>query len=154
MVISEEVMATGIYSTKRTTPYFFLQHCNELVMDRSKAEACEVFVTVIKPGKTTPLHKHHDTEQVYYVLSGVGLVERGKSRRVRQMIRPGDVIHIPRNTWHKVSCPGRKRLKYLVVDVFPGRRPKHEPTWHSHATAVAKWLGGSLNKRGRGFSLG
>jgi quercetin dioxygenase-like cupin family protein len=146
-------MAKGIHSTKTGIPYFFLQHCNELVMDRSQAEACEVFVTVIKPGKATPLHKHDDTEQVYYVLSGRGRIERGKPARSRQTIRPGDVVHIPRHSWHKVSCVGRATLKYLVVDVFPDGRPRHEPTWHSHASAVAKWLGGPLKKKGRGFSL-
>ena len=80
-------------------------------------------------------------------------VERGKPIESRQTIRPGEVVHIPRTTWHKVSCVGNKTLKYLVVDVFPGGRPKHEPTWHSHAAAVAQWLGGPLKKKGRGYSL-
>ena len=146
-------MAKGIYPTKNAVPYFFLQHCNELVMDRSRAEASEVFVTVIKPGKATPLHKHDDTEQIYYVLSGMGRIERGKPRQARQTIRPGEVVHIPRGSWHKVSCFGRTTLKYLVVDVFPGGRPTREPTWHSHAAAVAQGLGGPLKKKGRGFSL-
>jgi len=146
-------MARGIYPTSKTTPYFFLQHCNELVMDRSRAEACEVFVTVIKPGKATPQHKHDDAEQVYYVLSGKGLIERGKPTNVRQTIRPGDIVHVPRHSWHKVACSGRQTLKYLVVDVFPDGRPKKEPTWHSHASSVAKWLGGPLKKKGRGYSL-
>ena len=53
----------------------------------------------------------------------------------------------------RLSCRGRQALKYLVVDVFPGGRPKHEPNWHSHAAAVAQWLGGPLRKKGRGFSL-
>lgn len=143
----------NIHSIRKTVPYFFLEHCNELVMDRSNAEACEVFVTVIKPGKATPLHKHDDTEQVYFVLSGQGRIERGKSRNVRHTMRPGDVVLIPRGRWHRISCLGRKMLKYLVVDVFPGGRPKHEPTWHSHAAAVAQWLGGPLKKKGRGYSL-
>ena len=146
-------MAKGIYQTKDAIPYFFLQHCNELVMDRSNAEASEVFVTVIKPGKITPLHKHDDTEQVYYILSGVGEIARGKPIRTRQAFRPGEVVHVPRRSWHQVSCQGRQTLKYLVVDVFPGGRPKKEPNWHSHAAAVAKWLGGPLKKKGRGFSL-
>ncbi len=146
-------MGTEIYSTKETTPYFFREHCNELVMDRSRAEACEVFVTVIQPGKATPLHKHDDTEQVYYVIAGVGRVDRGKTRSTRQTIRAGDVVHIPRHTWHKVSCAGRNALRYIVVDVFPDGRPQREPTWHSHAVAVAKGLGGPLKKKGRGFSL-
>lgn len=146
-------MARGIFSTRKTVPYFFLQHCNELVMDRSEAEACEVFVTVIEPGKATPPHKHDDAEQIYYVLSGTGLVERGKLIKTRQTIRAGDVLHIPRHSWHKVSCRGRKTLKYLVVDVFPDGCPRHEPTWHSHASAVAKWLGGRLKRKGRGCSL-
>lgn len=146
-------MSKHVYPTRNAVPYFFLEHCNELVMDRSRAEASEVFVTVIKPGKKTPLHKHGDTEQIYYVLSGTGRIERGKPIKSRHTIRPGEVVHIPRNTWHKVSCVGTRTLKYLVVDVFPGGRPKHEPTWHSHAAAVAKWLGGPLKKKGRGWSL-
>lgn len=146
-------MKKDIYSTRNTTPYFFLQHCNELVMDRSRAEACEVFVTVIKPGKATPVHKHDDTEQVYYVIEGKGRIERGKPVKSRQTIQRGDVVHVPRHSWHKVACAGRKTFKYLVVDVFPDGRPTVEPTWHSHAVNVAKWLGGSMKKKGRGYSL-
>ncbi|MBI4026805.1 MAG: cupin domain-containing protein [Verrucomicrobia bacterium] len=146
-------MNQGIYSIKRTTPYHFREHTNELVMDRSHAEACEVFVTIIQPGKTTPLHKHDDAEQVYFVLSGIGRIERGQKCRTPQTIRPGEVVHIPRETYHKVSCAGKKTLKYLVVDVFPGGRPEAEPTWHSHVAGVAQWLGGRLRKKGRGFRL-
>jgi len=147
------IMKNRIYPTKKAVPYHFLEHANELVMDRSNAEASEVFVTVIKPGKSTPLHKHDDTEQIYYVLEGSGKVERGQNRRVQQTMNPGEVVHIPRGSYHKISCLGQKTLKYLVVDVFPGGRPRNEPTWHSHAEAVAKWLGGPLQKKGRGFAL-
>jgi mannose-6-phosphate isomerase-like protein (cupin superfamily) len=36
-------------------------------------------------------------------------------------IAPGDLVRIPPGTWHRVPCVGDEPLRYLVVDVLPGR---------------------------------
>jgi len=125
-----------IYSTSATRRYRFPTHTNELVMDRADAVTSESFITVMEPGEAPPLHKHDDTEQVFYVLSGRGRLEIGPDAADQGELNRGDLVRIPPGTWHRVPCVGEEPLRYLVVDCFPGGRPTHEPTWDSHVRAV------------------
>lgn len=126
-----------VFSTQETKRYRFPTHINDLVMDRSQAAASEVFVVVIEPGKAPPLHKHDDTEQIFYVLAGQGRLEIGEEGD-EYPVSPGDVVRIPPSTWHAIHCEGPGELRYLAVDCFPGGRPAAEPTWDSHVQAVCE----------------
>jgi mannose-6-phosphate isomerase-like protein (cupin superfamily) len=130
-----------VFSTDQTTRYRFPTHANLLVMDRAEATASESFITVMEPGEAPPLHVHHDTEQVFFVLSGRGRLIIGEDERDQGPIAPGDLVRIPPGTWHKVPCVGDEPLRYLVVDVFPGGRPTAEPTWESHVRVVCEGNG-------------
>ena len=125
-----------VFSTTSTTRYRFPTHTNELVMDRADATTSESFITVMGPGEAPPLHKHDDTEQVFYVLSGRGRLHIGPDAEDKGPLEPGDLVRIPPGTWHRVPCVGDEPLRYLVVDCFPGGRPTHEPTWDSHVRVV------------------
>lgn len=130
-----------VFSTRDTTRYRFPTHTNLLVMDRAEATASESFISVMEPGEAPPLHKHDDTEQVFYVLSGHGRVVIGADERDMGEIGPGDLVRIPPGTWHRVPCVGDEPLRYLVVDCFPGGRPTAEPTWESHVRVVCEGNG-------------
>jgi mannose-6-phosphate isomerase-like protein (cupin superfamily) len=130
-----------VFSTRETTRYRFPTHTNLLVMDRAEATASESFISVMEPGEAPPLHKHDDTEQVFYVLSGRGRVVIGAEERDMGEIGPGDLVRIPPGTWHRVPCVGDEPLRYLVVDCFPGGRPTAEPTWESHVQVVCEGNG-------------
>ena len=130
-----------VFPTDRTTRYRFPTHTNLLVMDRAEATASESFITVMEPGEAPPLHVHHDTEQVFFVLSGQGRLITGADEQDQGPIGPGDLVRIPPGTWHKVPCVGDEALRYLVVDVFPGGRPTAEPTWESHVRVVCEGNG-------------
>jgi mannose-6-phosphate isomerase-like protein (cupin superfamily) len=125
-----------VFSTAETATYRFPTHTNLLVMDRAEATASESFVTVMEPGEAPPLHKHDDTEQVFFVLSGRGRLQIGPEATDMGELVPGDLVRIPPGTLHRVPCLGSEPLRYLVVDVFPGGRPAHEPTWDDHVRAV------------------
>ncbi len=129
-----------VFSTQETKRYRFPTHTNELVMDRSEASASEVFISIMAPGEAPPLHKHDDTEQVFYVLSGRGRLEIGEDGEEYQ-INPGDVICIPPATLHRVHCLGDEPVRYLVVDCLPGGRPQAEPTWDSHIRVLCQQQG-------------
>ena len=130
-----------VFPTDRTTRYRFPTHTNLLVMDRAEATASESFITVMEPGEAPPLHVHHDTEQVFFVLSGEGRLITGADEQDQGPIVPGDLVRIPPGTWHKVPCVGDEPLRYLVVDVFPGGRPSAEPIWESHVRVVCEGNG-------------
>jgi len=127
-----------VFSTTKTTTYRFPTHTNLLVMDRAEATTSESFITVMEPGESPPLHKHDDTEQVFYVLSGQGRLEIGEEAHDEGLLNPGDLVRIPPGTLHRVPCVGNAPLRYLVIDCFPGGRPTHEPTWDDHVAVICQ----------------
>ena len=133
-------MTRYVFSTTDTIRYRLPTHVNDLVMDRAEAETSEAFVVTLEAGEATPLHVHHDTEQVFYVLEGVGVLQIGETPE-QYPVNPGDLVRIPPHTFHKIACTGPQRLRYLCVDAFVGGRPKDEPTWDIHMRVVCEMSG-------------
>lgn len=65
---------------------------------------------LIKPGQSTLLHRHHHTEELYFVVSGEGLMTLGDSTVA---IKTGDTIHIAPGTSHKVQASASAPLRIL-----------------------------------------
>lgn len=141
-----------VFSTQQVIHYRFPTHVNDLVIDRAEAETAEVFIVVLLPGEAPPLHVHHDTEQIFYVLEGTGALQIGETDE-RQPVQPGDVVRIPPHTLHRIHCTNDTRLRYLCVDCFVGGRPKDEPTWESHVRAMYAQNGWDFDQV-RGKDLG
>lgn len=120
--------------------YRFPTHVNDLVMDRAEAETSEVFIVVLEPGEAPPLHVHDDTEQIFYIMEGRGLLQIGDSPE-RYAVKSGDVVRIPPHTYHRIFCEGNQRLRYLSVDCFVGGKPKDEPMWESHVQEICRLNG-------------
>jgi quercetin dioxygenase-like cupin family protein len=125
-----------VFSTTDTVVYRFPTHVNELVFDRSEATVTEVFIVVLEPGEAPPLHKHPDTEQVFYVLEGTAELRIGADAAGRFRVKPGDVVRIPPDTWHRIANDGGVPVRYVSVDAFPGARPADEPTWDDHVRGI------------------
>ncbi len=134
-----------VFNTGRARHYRFPTHVNDLVMDRAEAETSEVLVVVLEPGEAPPLHRHDDTEQIFYVLEGDGRLEIGE-RLEPHHVGPGDVVRIPPHTLHRIHCRGRRPLRYLAVDCFLGGRPAAEPTWESHVRTMCEQNGWNINE--------
>ena len=129
-----------VFPTSQTKHYHFPTHVNDLVVDRSESQTSEVFVVILKPGEAPPLHKHDDTEQVFYILEGDGVLRIGSEKK-EFVVHPGDVVRIPPIVLHSIQCAGNKILRYLAVDCFVGGRPKDEPTWDSHVQVMCRQNG-------------
>jgi mannose-6-phosphate isomerase-like protein (cupin superfamily) len=134
-----------VFSTTGTVHYRFPTHVNDLVMDRAEADTSEVFLVVLEPGEGPPLHLHHDTEQIFYVIEGGGVLEIGTAGESHP-VRPGDVVRIPPHTLHRIQCHGAQPLRYLSVDCFLGGRPEAEPTWDSHVRTMCVQNGWDFDK--------
>jgi mannose-6-phosphate isomerase-like protein (cupin superfamily) len=134
-----------VFSTKETIHYRFPTHVNDLVMDRAEAETSEVFIVVLEPGEGPPLHLHHDTEQIFYVIKGTGVLQIGEAIET-YAINAGDVVRIPPHTLHRIQCQGALPLRYLSVDCFVDGRPEDEPTWESHVKAMCAQNDWNLDK--------
>ena len=125
-----------VFRSNETVGYRFPTHSIDLVMDRAEAATSEAFVVILQPGEGPPLHVHHDTEQVFYILQGSGELQTGVGGLERFPLTAGDLVRIPPGSHHRVLCQSPEPLKYLSVDCFLNGRPANEPTWDSHLQGV------------------
>lgn len=135
-----------VFKTNQPKRYSFPTHINDLVMDRSDAEFSEVFIVLIEPNKAPPLHKHNDTEQIFYILEGSGILTIGDTDQQEFNVIPGNVVRIPVGTWHKITSQPDKTLKYLAIDCFGDIDRSEEPTWESHVKVLCKEQNWDFNK--------
>jgi mannose-6-phosphate isomerase-like protein (cupin superfamily) len=71
---------------------------------------------VVPPGAITHLHKHLQSEEIYHVLSGIGLMTLGDEQFE---IKEGDTVCIEPGTQHKVRNTGATLLKILCASAPP-----------------------------------
>jgi mannose-6-phosphate isomerase-like protein (cupin superfamily) len=135
-----------VFDTDNTILYRFPTHSTELVMDRSEAATSEVFIVILQPGEAPPLHVHHDTEQVFYVLQGSGELQTGPDGGQRAPLTAGNLVRIPPGTYHRILCQSAEPMRYLSVDCFLGGCPTEEPAWESHLRVVCQENGWDFTK--------
>ncbi len=82
-------------------------HLNQ---NQSLAEA------TIPPGAITHLHKHLNSEEIYHILSGKGVITLGDEQFG---FKEGDTIAVPPGTPHKVRNTGPALLKILCACAPP-----------------------------------
>lgn len=81
-----------------------LAHRNSCVRNQSLAEAR------LPVGAATTPHFHPLTEEIYYILAGVGSMRVGDEVRD---VGPGDAIAIPPGASHQLSNTGAETLRFL-----------------------------------------
>ncbi len=77
---------------------------NSAIARQSLAEA------TVAVGQTTDAHLHPNAEEIYYVLSGEGLMRIGAEERA---VGPGDGIAIPPGSPHQIRNTGQADLVFL-----------------------------------------
>jgi mannose-6-phosphate isomerase-like protein (cupin superfamily) len=83
--------------------------------DRTASDSLTVGVAELEPNDTTSLSSHrHPPAEVYYVLSGEGVVTISDTEYA---IRPGTAVFIPGNASHSARNTGTEPLRFLYV--FP-----------------------------------
>ncbi len=93
-----------------------LAHRNSCIRNQTLAEA-----RVAAGASTTP-HYHVETEEIYYILAGQGLM---RVEDDTQAVGPGDAIAIPPGALHEITNTGDEVLKFLCC-CAPGY--EHEDT--------------------------
>ena len=61
-------------------------------------------------GRTTIPHRHIQTEEIYYILDGTGLMTVGEDSA---QVGPGDAIAIPPGARHQIANNGDRVLVFL-----------------------------------------
>jgi len=87
------------------------------------------FEYVLVPvGTAIGRHRHSRTEEIYFVLSGRGLMDQDG---VRSEVGPGDLIMSRRDVTHAMDVLGDEPVELLVIEVYPPdvleKLPAHSP---------------------------
>ncbi len=88
------------------------------IANQSLAEA------TLPSGGETERHYHRDSEEIYFVLDGTGVMEvDGEAAEVEV----GDAVAIPPGAWHQIRATGTGSLRFLCCCAPPYR---HEDTFY------------------------
>ena len=93
-----------------------LAYRNSCIRNQTLAEAR------LPPGGSTAPHHHVRTEEIYYLIEGVGLMCVDQQT---QAVGPGDAIAIPAGSSHQITNTGGGILRFLCC-CAPGY--EHEDT--------------------------
>jgi len=92
------------------------RHGSEIrpLIDRTTSEItqCSLAEELLPPGCTVTPHHHDLIEEVYYVLSGSGLMTVGDESR---QLSAGDAVFIPRNHRHTLKNTGAAPMRIILV---------------------------------------
>jgi len=124
-----------VFNTESGIRYRFPNHSTDLIVDRSEAACSEVFIVMMAEGSANHFHRHPETEQVFHILEGAGILTIGEERS-EIPIKERDVVRIPPGTLHSVRATDARGIRYLCVDCFIGGVPAERPTWDAHIKAV------------------
>jgi mannose-6-phosphate isomerase-like protein (cupin superfamily) len=133
-----------VFQTTNLYRYEFPTHINDIIIDRAKSDNSEVFMVIVQNGKSVHHHQHADTEQIFYMIEGTGILSIGENKK-EFPVKPGDVVRIPATILHSIRPNPGENIKYLSVDCF-GKQPPLEPTWDEHVRVVCKEQGHDYNK--------
>lgn len=73
-----------------------------------------IYDTTLDPGQDIQLHYHPDFEEIYYVLSGYGVMTISEEQKE---ISRGDVVYIPSFAPHALLNMGSVPLRFVTVTV-------------------------------------
>ena len=105
MIVKSEYNKIKPYTTKDSSLIRELMHPN--VHGNANLSLAEAIVPV---GSTTFLHKHHQSEEIYHILEGSGLMT---IRDKKFEVRAGDTIYIPPGEPHQIQNSGQIPLRFL-----------------------------------------
>ncbi|RZN36364.1 MAG: cupin domain-containing protein [Methanophagales archaeon ANME-1-THS] len=73
-----------------------------------------IYETTLESGQTIQPHYHPDAEEVYYLLSGNGLMHIGNEQKAVEM---GDVVYIPPEKVHFLQNTSSEPLRFITLTV-------------------------------------
>ena len=105
MIIMSEYKKIQAYETKDGSQVRELMHPE--VHGNKMQSLAEATIPV---GHRTLLHKHHKSEEIYHIVSGMGVMTLGDERIE---VRVGDTIGIPPGKAHQIQNTGKSALRLL-----------------------------------------
>ena len=88
----------------------------KLLVDEHEAETIALGYVSKATGEQTPVGFHDDEEEIYVILKGTAVLELGDETTD---VRSGDVVYVPRNTRHQMTCTSEEKFEYLYFANWP-----------------------------------
>jgi mannose-6-phosphate isomerase-like protein (cupin superfamily) len=105
-----------IVVNREGSPPISTRHGSEIrpLIDRttSTVTACSLAEELLPPGCRVAPHHHRQMEEIYYILSGSGVMTVGEEQRE---VGAGDAIFIPRGQRHTLENTGPEAIRLLLV---------------------------------------
>ena len=84
------------------------------LIDRTTSEItqCSLAEETLPPGCAVTPHRHRQIEEIYYIVSGRGLMTVGEETRE---VEAGDAVYVPRDQRHTLKNTGAEPIKLVLV---------------------------------------
>ncbi len=82
-----------------------------------------IYDTSLPPGESIPPHFHPDFEELYYILSGYGVITIGEEKKE---ISRGDVVFIPQQAIHTLLNTAEVPLRFVTMSVDVSAKKKED----------------------------
>jgi len=86
-----------------------------VLVDRSETELTEIGLNEWRAGLEGPPHQHAAKDQIFYIVSGKGIVTAGSNQ---YPVMPGSLVYIPAGILHKTEVKSKIPLGYILFNVF------------------------------------
>jgi mannose-6-phosphate isomerase-like protein (cupin superfamily) len=101
---------------REATKILHTPHGSEIrpLIDRTTAPItqCSLAEETLPPGKSVTPHHHEVLEEIYYILSGTGVMTIGAETRT---VSAGDAIYIPKQHRHTLTNTGAEPMRVVLV---------------------------------------
>jgi mannose-6-phosphate isomerase-like protein (cupin superfamily) len=87
-----------------------VQHVFDREEFTAKARLCARLI--IPPAASIGVHQHDGEDEVYYILSGTGIIDDGQRR---SSVGPGDAVLTGRGAAHAIANSGQTDLEVLAI---------------------------------------
>jgi len=99
---------------KSRNKQFAKQIQNGLDLTDEAINITAIYDTSLEPGQCIPSHFHPDLEEIYYILSGYGMMTIGDETKE---IERYDVIYISKTSPHTLTNTGNVPLRFVTLSV-------------------------------------
>lgn len=103
-------------TNRQTAHVINTTHGSEIrpLIDRTTSEItqCSLAEEILPPGCAVTPHRHRQIEEIYYIVSGRGLMTVGDENRE---VSAGDAVYIPRGNRHTLKNTGDEPIKLILV---------------------------------------
>ena len=73
---------------------------------------CSLAEEILPPGRAVTPHHHRQIEEIYYIVSGRGVITVGDEQ---SEVEAGDAVYVPRGARHTLENTGSEPIRLLVA---------------------------------------